>query len=132
MLTNNFYQAMRVYLTQTALGSVLKTTANSSIDCYYDMPSASFGNPVTVFGSKTVSTGGAGIMFGTGNVPPSVDDYGMSGDVISTISILARSARSNIDNGSVHTISQNTFSLQEPPEESAKQLPPTLHQKDIL
>lgn len=112
MLTNNFYQAMRAYLSQTTLNSVLKTLDNSSINCYYTMDMSA--NPVAVFGLKNVSTGGYGIMFGTGNVPPSVDDYKMSGDVISTISILARSAQSSFDAGGVHTTSvltvQNTSS----------------------
>lgn len=108
MLTNNFYQAMRSYMSGKTLGSVLKTKANTTIDCYFDMTSVSFGNPVSVFSSQTVSTGGSGIAFGTGNVPPSLDDYWLSGDSISTISILARSANTSFGDGSLRISSDLT------------------------
>lgn len=100
MLTNNFYQAMRAYMSGSTLGSVLKNSANSSVDCYPETPATS-GNMLSIFASESVSTGSGGIAFGTGAVPPSRDDYWLSGDLISTISILARSGKSSFVDGSV-------------------------------
>lgn len=102
MLTNNFYQAMRSYLSETALSSVLRSPTNSSMNCYFEISSTS--NILTAFGNNsckvvTSDAGGMGMAFGTGTVPPSRDDYWLSGDLIKTVTILARSAQSSLDDG---------------------------------
>lgn len=91
MLTNNFYQTIRACVVGGMVNSVLKSTTNSTENCFGSNACAGnlfipfYNNLRTVLTTPTYSEGMA---FGTGNVPPSLDDYWLSGDLITTVKIL--------------------------------------------
>lgn len=107
MLTNNFYKMLYTSMTQKTLTNEIVTTTNNLQNSAFDKPN--YGMPsfnyyfFTSFFSKTVSTSTNDknvVAFGTGSTPPSVDDYWLSGDLITGISIVAQGiTRANTEGG---------------------------------
>lgn len=93
-------------MTRVSLTNELVTTTNNAMTSAMDSPNS--GSPyypdtlLSSFFSKTActSTSNTGVAFGTGSTPPSLDDYWLSGDLITEISIVAqRITRANTEGG---------------------------------
>lgn len=101
MLTNNFYQGMRYLLTMesTQVQSLAGTVSNfaSTSDAYYIFRGFYNDQKKVV----TSTSGMYGMAFGTGTVPPTPEDYWLSGNVITTLQIVACTVTSDVSNGAM-------------------------------
>lgn len=103
MITNNFYKAILTIMGggyATDLKTLINTagqfsqTSNNAYQAF-----SGFSN-----GAKTVVTAAAvsaspGMAFGTGTVPPTPEDYWLSGNVITTLNIVACVVTSGVSDG---------------------------------
>lgn len=112
MLTNNFYQAMRAFLTNSTMQitTLANTTGNYSITSdksYYIF--RGFANNDSRYVVKTAAANETwGMAFGTGTVPPTPADYWLSGNVITTLNIVACTVTSNNGDGFLRMINDVT------------------------
>lgn len=95
MLTNNFYTALRCCMTKETVSGI-RDTDGKLRTCYPASNSAS--TLLGCFSSKTVGTS-SGVVFGTGNTPPTINDYWLSGTVVSTVARVANLVTVNIVDG---------------------------------
>ena len=108
MLTRNFYTALYTCMTKQTLENAIATTTNNAQNSSLDSPTygtANYPNNVLqCFFSKTVCTANSpnvnSVAFGTGNTPPSLSDYWLSGNLITDIAIVGQGiTRANTDGG---------------------------------
>lgn len=81
--------------------SAIKSIKNSTNNCYG--PNSLSGLFTPFYNrSKIVltATNNAGMAFGTGTVPPSLEDYWLSGDLITTVAILLCTVTTDVGDGS--------------------------------
>ena len=100
MLTNNFHNALRGALSMTAVASGLRKTDGSAANADGTINNASvifdfYKHTNIAANSKSK----AGLVFGTGNTPPTIDDYWLSGDLITGTTIVARNTNSHASEG---------------------------------
>lgn len=103
MLTNNFYHLMRSYLSGNQLTAGPRTISNTEGRFSYTDSNAYYAFRGFYNDTKNVITTAAynanhGMAFGTGTVPPTLEDYWLSGDVITTLQIVACVITSDINN----------------------------------
>lgn len=103
MLTNNFYHIMKSYLSGSSITDGPRTIANTASRFSYTDSNAYYAFRGFYNDTKTVITTAAsnasyGMAFGTGTVPPTLEDYWLSGDVITTLQIVACTITSGINN----------------------------------
>lgn len=102
MLTNNFYQVLRANMSQKSVGSGIIDTSGNARNASYSSQGMSylfnaFSSPSNK-GLTSQSLAG-GIAFGTGDTPPTLNDYWLSGDLITTVGIVAVTITTAIANG---------------------------------
>lgn len=101
MFTKQWYKAFATQMTGGAISDGYKAFngtayATSYYQNAYLYQFSPYNTMKTVLTSYNVSSPSPGVMFGTGDTPPTVDDYTLSGSLISTISAgVSRSAGSD-------------------------------------
>ena len=112
MLTNNFYNVFKVCMEGTTLINGAQTRDGSTKNIY---PS-SYGYASLLSGFRNSSryvvgsTYGTGWAFGTGSTPPTLNDYNLSGDLITTVSVVANTVNGSITDGKYRFIIAATVS----------------------
>lgn len=100
MLTNNFYNMFGSCMGKT-VSSGFRDVSGTIYDAYYAAGNSDWLFAPFRFSSVQTSQKGQGVVFGTGNTAPTVDDYCLSGGVITTLSKVATVNTVSIIDGSL-------------------------------
>lgn len=103
MLTNNFYNALQCVMSRANVAKGVIDYSGTARTMFFNTSNS----PKYLFeyftnANKTVvtSVNSPGAAFGTGSTSPTPDDYWLSGDLITTIRIVATTVTVSIANGS--------------------------------
>lgn len=105
MFTNNWYKILGVamtYATNTVKFVAYDGTATKEISDSYAVSSLKFGDNTSsapYLGKVLKQSNSAGVLFGNGDTPPTMEDYKLSGDIISDFTYSAAISKDSTDNG---------------------------------
>lgn len=100
MLTNNYYKSLQCCMTGKSVSGVTTTSGDTNSAYPSSYCFGEFFSPFLADYMKKVvtSTNSKGVAFGTGTTAPSRNDYWLSGDLITTISVVAATITSSVSN----------------------------------
>lgn len=108
MLTNNWYKilgAAMAYVSNTVKFTAYDGTATNTISNSYAVSSLKFGDnssSTPYLGNVLTAlpqSNSAGVIFGNGDTPPTLEDYKLSGDIVSGFTCSAAISKASTDNG---------------------------------
>lgn len=114
MLLGNYYKALAAHIFNGNVAgaknydggakTIVRTT-NSSNYNYFSTQTIAFDRVENVLTSRPTNAPTAGVIFGTGTIPATLDDYNLSGDVITAISAnAAKTVEADSDSVTMETL----------------------------